>query len=192
MRKFYKALVRGIRCFVREDQNQEDQKDQRQDLDQEDQKQRQSLIQENQTPMFIDYNDTCIFIPPITNGQVIKVYDGDTITIASTLPYPESPLYRFQVRLNGIDCPEIKSKNEDEKEIAIIARKEIENLVMDKIVTLKNLQNEKYGRILADVYIEDIHLNSHLLSKKLAVVYSGQTKQSPQNWKKYYFTGQYD
>ena len=27
------------------------------------------------------------FIPPIKNGRVIKVYDGDTITIVSKLPY---------------------------------------------------------------------------------------------------------
>ena len=27
------------------------------------------------------------FVPPITNGKVIKVYDGDTITIASKMPW---------------------------------------------------------------------------------------------------------
>jgi hypothetical protein len=37
------------------------------------------------------------FVPPVTGGKVIKVYDGDTITIATTLPYPDSPLYKFRV-----------------------------------------------------------------------------------------------
>ena len=53
----------------------------------------------------IEWKDCIPFVPPIAMGFVIKVYDGDTITIASKLPYPDSPLYRFSVRLNGIDCP---------------------------------------------------------------------------------------
>ena len=54
------------------------------------------------------WKDTMPFIPPISGGVVIKVYDGDTITIASKLPYKKSPLYRFSVRMNGIDAPELK------------------------------------------------------------------------------------
>jgi len=46
-------------------------------------------------PLPITWNETIPFVPPITNGYVIKVYDGDTITIASKLPYINSPLYRF-------------------------------------------------------------------------------------------------
>ena len=138
----------------------------------------------------IDYKETIPFIPPITCGRVIKVYDGDTITIAAKLPYPESPLYRFQIRLNGIDCPEIKSKTEDEKQIALLAKKEMEELTFQKTVYLKNIGNEKYGRILADVYVQDIHLNMHMLSKKLAVQYDGGTKIIPKSWTKYHFTGE--
>ena len=37
------------------------------------------------------YKDTIPFIPPITSGKVIKVYDGDTITIASKLAFEGSP-----------------------------------------------------------------------------------------------------
>jgi len=144
------------------------------------------------TICIIDYTETLPFIPPITEGQVIKVYDGDTITIATKLPYPTSPLYRFPVRLNGIDCPEMKGKTDDEKTIALLAKKELESLAMHKVVRLKNLQNEKYGRVLADVYIDDIHLNRHMLSKKLAVAYDGNTKKLPKSWVKYHFTGQTD
>ena len=48
------------------------------------------------------YKDTTPFIPPLTYGKVIKVYDGDTLTMTSKLPYDRSPLYRFSVRINGI------------------------------------------------------------------------------------------
>ena len=54
----------------------------------------------------IKWEDTIEFTFPIKGGRVIKVYDADTITIASKLPYDKSPLYRLSVRLNGIDTPE--------------------------------------------------------------------------------------
>ena len=65
------------------------------------------------------------FVPPITEGEVISVYDGDTITIASVLPNTTEPIYRFSIRLNGIDTPEIKGQHisEDEKEAAKLERK---------------------------------------------------------------------
>ena len=147
------------------------------------------VIQVHEHEPVIDYKDTIPFIPPVNEGYVVKVYDGDTITIASKLPYKESPLYRFQVRLNGIDCPEIKGQNEYEKKVAQMAKLEITNLIMNKRVTLKNVGTEKYGRILADVYVGDIHLNNLLLDKRLAVKYDGGTKLSPKSWTKYNETG---
>jgi hypothetical protein len=49
----------------------------------------------NSVDMKIDWKNTVEFVPPVEKGIVIKIYDGDTITIASKLPYPSSPLYRF-------------------------------------------------------------------------------------------------
>jgi len=133
------------------------------------------------TPKTIVWSDTLQFIPPVNTGQVIKVYDGDTITIAGHLPYDGSPLYRFSVRLNGIDCAEIKGKSEEEKVCAVRARDQLEQLIMNKTVILKNVKNEKYGRLLADVYVGDIHVNQYMLDKGLAIKYDGKTKQSV-NW----------
>lgn len=133
------------------------------------------------------WSNTVPFIPPITHGHVIKVYDGDTITIAAKLPYSESPHYRFSVRLNGIDCPEIKSQNKEEKEIAQIAKSEMEKLVLGKSIDLKNITTEKYGRILADVYVNEQNINQHMLDKKLAIKYGGGKKDKNFDWKKYYY-----
>lgn len=124
----------------------------------------------------ITLKDTIEFVPPIDTGIVIKVYDGDTITIASKLPYEHSHVYRFLVRLNGIDCPEIKSKDEQEKICAQKAKQALTELVLNKIVTLKNLKTEKYGRILADVYLNDLHLNKYMLDNKFAIPYDGGKK----------------
>jgi endonuclease YncB( thermonuclease family) len=143
----------------------------------------------NNLDMKIVWKNTIEFVPPVEKGIVIKVYDGDTITVASKLPYPSSPLYRFSVRLNGIDCPEIKGKDENEKKCAQIAKQEMSDLILNKIVSLKNVQTEKYGRILADVYIGDLHVNKHLIEKRLAISYDGGTKISPTNWMDYYCKG---
>ena len=130
----------------------------------------------------IHWNDTIEFTYPITAGHVIKVYDGDTITIASKMPYENSPLFRFSVRLNGIDTPEIKSKNETEKILAKKARDSLSQLIMNKHVTLQNVKNEKYGRILADVYLGELHLNKWMIDQSFGVEYDGKTKQAPLYW----------
>ena len=135
----------------------------------------------------INYQDTIPFIPPFAGGKVIKVYDGDTITIASKLPYENSLIYRFSVRIKEIDCPEIRTHNLDEKEIALIAKKFVEDKCLNKIVELKNLSTEKYGRILADVFIDNINISDELIKNKLAVTYDGGKKLVPDNWKEYYY-----
>ncbi len=154
---------------------------------------RNSIYEQNEWLNILDNNMDLKaiphFIPPIEKGIVVKVYDGDTITIVSKLPYSGSPLYRFSVRLNGIDCPEIRGKDNCEKECAQFAKLEMTELVLNKVVTLKNIGTEKYGRILADVYINDLHVNQYMIDKRLAVSYDGGTKTSPKNWMKYYING---
>jgi len=134
----------------------------------------------------ISYSDTVPFVFPISEGHVVKVYDGDTITIASKMPYSyESPMYRFSVRLLGIDTPEIKGKSESERAVAKQARDELTTLLMHQTVTLKNVQTEKYGRILADVYLQELHINNWMIEKRYAVAYDGKTKQVPACWQTY-------
>ena len=142
----------------------------------------------------IAWKDTIEFVAPITGGVVIKVYDGDTITIASKLPYHDSPLYRFSVRLNGIDTPELKGTDisKEEHDCALAAKEFLSNLILNTYVTLKNLQNEKYGRILADVYSQDgTYINELLLTHKFAVKYHGGHKNKPDSWLHYKLTGEF-
>ena len=127
------------------------------------------------------------FIPKITYGKVIKVYDGDTITIAcriyngySSVEPPE--LYRFSVRLNGIDSPEMKSRHENEKKLAHVSQEALSNLIFGKIVTLQNISMEKYGRVLADVYLGSLNVNQWMLEGGYVVKYDGGTKHRPNEW----------
>lgn len=130
----------------------------------------------------IQYLDTIKFVPPITSGKVVKVYDGDTITIAAKLPYPESPVYRFSVRLRGIDTAEMKGGNAKEKEMAQESKEILSNIIMGKIVKLVDVDTEKYGRLLAYVYLDDICLNTYMLLHGHAVEYNGGKKNTDE-WK---------
>ena len=122
------------------------------------------------------YKDTVVFIPQIRFAKVIKVYDGDTITVAAKLSSNSQSIYRFSVRLRSIDSPEIKGMSKKECELAIQSRDALHNLIFGKIIELKNNGKEKYGRILADVYYNDIHINGWMVDGGYAVKYDGGTK----------------
>jgi len=130
----------------------------------------------------INYVDTEPFVPPIVYAKVIKVYDGDTITVASKLPFKGSPLYRFSVRFAGIDSPEIKGDTPKECALATKSRDALYNLIFGKIIELRNNGKEKYGRLLADVYLDGLHVNAWMIQHKYAVKYGGGKKIRPDNW----------
>ena len=132
------------------------------------------------------WKTTVPFVPPVKQGTVIKVYDGDTITIAAKLPYKASPLYRFSVRLNGIDTPELKTNNPVEKRVAILARDALAEKILNKKITLTDVKTEKYGRILAVVHCNGLNMNEWLIQERFAVEYDGGTKKSPENWEDYH------
>lgn len=136
----------------------------------------------------VEYSSSTPFIANITTGRVVKVYDGDTITVATNIVNDNvsDTFYRFSVRIRGIDCPEIRSKNDNEKKCAKIARKAVLDAVYHKIVTLTNVSYDKYGRILADVSIDDVSVSKMLLDKRLAISYNGGTKNPPADWMMYH------
>lgn len=124
----------------------------------------------------ITYENTQVFIPPITTGKVIKVYDGDTITIATKI-FDKDIWYRFNVRIEGIDTPEIKTKSKEEKETAIKIRNKLKDYIFNKEITLSNIRLEKYGRLLARVEYNNEDISTWLISNKYAKEYQGGTKE---------------
>jgi endonuclease YncB( thermonuclease family) len=129
---------------------------------------------------------TIPFTFPIKSGKVIKVCDGDTFVIASKLPYDLSPLYRVTVRLIGTNAPLINGKNDDERMAAIRSRDALAEKILNKDVRLENIFGETYGRVLADVYVDDdLHINQWMIHKRYALKYSGKTKLIPKSWLKY-------
>lgn len=141
--------------------------------------------------MIPTYKDTIKFVPPISEGYVVKIYDGDSITVASRLPYDASPLYRFSVRVLGIDCPEIRTKCKDEKQCAKMAKAHLEQLIMNQKVKLNVHGLDKYGRVLADVELlndyQTVNIAEEMIKNRYAVAYAGGKKQPPPNWLEYHY-----
>jgi micrococcal nuclease len=109
--------------------------------------------------------------------------DGDTITIATRLmQFSGDTIFKFPVRLSGIDTPELRTKNDDERKAALIVRDALADLILQKDVTLSHVTYDKYGRLLADVRFGEIHLSHWLIENRFAVEYFGKTKMSPQSW----------
>jgi len=120
------------------------------------------------------------FIPKFRYARVVSVYDGDTITIAAKRHFLEKA-HTFKVRIAGIDCPELRTKDEEEKKFALIAKQCVEEMILNKIIGLDIKGYDKYGRLLADVVCDKVNIAHMLLDTGLAITYNGKTK--PQvNW----------
>jgi len=111
--------------------------------------------------------------------KCVKVYDGDTITVVFQ-PFSETPFYKFNIRLNGIDTPELRGSSPDEKEKAILARDFLANLILDEIIFIKLGDFDKYGRLLGDIYLskdDTKSINELMIEKGHAYEYNGGTKK---------------
>lgn len=115
--------------------------------------------------------------PPtyVYNAQVLSVYDGDTFT--ALLDLGMSVSMKTSCRLVGLDTPEMKGKSELEKALAKKAQARHAELILGKTVVLHSVATpDKYGRLLVDAWIGDVHVNQILIDEKLARPYDGGTK----------------
>ena len=125
----------------------------------------------------LNHKEVSEFFPTLKRGRVIRVYDGDSITVAARIPeLKNSKIFKFNIRLNRIDTPEIKTSNHIEKEYAIKVRDFLSEKIMNKMVNLEVSKTDKYGRYLSEVYYKKTNINNLLLNNKYAVKYDGGTK----------------
>lgn len=107
-------------------------------------------------------------------AKVYKVYDGDTISVV----FRWSKEYiKTSCRIIGIDTPEIRTKNLEEKKLGIEVRDFLRTLILGKVIKINLYQNDKYGRPLIDVFTEDGRsIKDILIEKNYAKEYDGGTK----------------
>ena len=102
-------------------------------------------------------------------AKVIKVYDGDTITVNIDLGFKISVIENL--RLLRINTPEIRG---EERELGLISRDKLRGLILGRDVIIKTSKDKKgkYGRYLGEVLIENdnelICVNDWLVTEGLA------------------------
>ena len=85
---------------------------------------------------------------------------------------------KWVIRMMGIDTPEIKAKNTNEKQLAVKARDFLRELILDKIIIIECLDFDKYGRLLGNLFIEgnETSISNMMIEKGFAKAYDGGTK----------------
>ena len=117
--------------------------------------------------------------------KVVDVYDGDSCKVVFPL---QDKLYRWNVRLDGYDTPEMRPrKNKPNREQEIAAAKEakifLKSLVMkssEQLVYIKCKEFDKYGRLLGDLFVcedDKCSVNQLMIDNGHGYVYNGGTKK---------------
>lgn len=109
-------------------------------------------------------------------GKCVHVYDGDTVHVIFRIPNLNDQAYKWVIRLTGIDTPEMKSKDAAEKAAAVRARDYLRGEILNKIVVVECGEFDKYGRLLGQIYVNDICLNHKMVELGHAKAYDGGTK----------------
>lgn len=119
-------------------------------------------------------------------AKVLKVYDGDTFIADIDLGFGFF-LKNKLVRLMGVDTPEIKTKDSEEKKFAELSKKFVENFFKqnkNEVILHTHIEKislegkEKFGRILAYVFNDSSEesLNKKIIDNLLGVEYFGKSK----------------
>ena len=117
--------------------------------------------------------------------EINRVLDGDTIDVTIDLGFD---LYKKErVRVAGVDTPEKRTKNLEEKALGIEAtnwlKEKLEGAISgdDELSVRTELVGGvgKYGRLLGWLYVGDseVSLNEQMIDEGYAWTYDGGTKQ---------------
>ena len=117
--------------------------------------------------------------------KMVKVVDGDTIDVVIDLGFD---IYKHErVRIAGIDTPEKRTRDLEEKKLGIDATNWMKGTLEDTIngeheLTIRTELKGgvgKYGRLLGWLYVGDetVSLNEQMIDEGYAWCYDGGTKQ---------------
>jgi endonuclease YncB( thermonuclease family) len=121
-----------------------------------------------------------------TKAKVLRVLDGDTVDLAFfcpvnflrdkrfCLPVSESKGFfmRMITRIHGIDTPEHNTKE------GIGAKHFLKKLVLGKTIRMKSQKFDKYGRLMASIFIDEGSVAELLIENSFALPYFGERKAS--------------
>ena len=92
-------------------------------------------------------------------GRVVKVYDGDTITLL------DKDMQQHRIRFYGIDAPE-KSQSFGKR-----SQENLANMIAGKMVNVDVQAEDRYGRSVGIVYLDDVDINKRQVADGYAWAY---------------------
>ena len=113
------------------------------------------------------------------NAKVMRVVDGDTLDLEIDLGF--NIKINERVRLFGIDTPETRTKDLDEKKRGLEAKEYVREQIEFKDIRIETEKDKgKFGRYLATIFYDvgefDCNLNQVLVKTGLAKEYYGGKK----------------
>ena len=109
------------------------------------------------------------------NCTLLRVIDGDTIDVNIDLGF--NIWHKGRIRMAGIDSPESRTRNKEEKVLGLAAKSRLKELLKKKKLSINCTKEKgKFGRILADVLANDININKQLMDEGHARPYQGGKK----------------
>lgn len=113
-----------------------------------------------------------------TNCKVVSVYDGDTIKVVFPIMGSGSTkLYKWNCRINGVDTPELRTRNQLEKDLGYKVRDELREKILGKVGYVVCDKFDKYGRLLVNIYIDGEDISKWLIDNEYAFKYNGGKKR---------------
>ena len=108
---------------------------------------------------------------------ITRIVDGDTVDAEIDLGF--DIIYKSRVRLYGIDTPESRTRDLDEKARGKLAAKFLSDAILHAntlVIQTKLDKKGKFGRVLGVIVADGVDLNQALIDNHLAVAYTGQSK----------------
>ena len=104
-------------------------------------------------------------------AKLDRVVDGDTVDALIDLGF--DVWVKKRIRLEGIDAPETRTRDLDEKAQGFVTKERLESLLeaAEGVFVLQSHGVGKYGRCLGTIFIGQENINELLLSEGLAEVY---------------------
>jgi len=109
--------------------------------------------------------------------NITRVVDGDTVDAEIDCGF--DIIFKSRIRLYGIDTPESRTRNLDEKARGKLASQFIKDKIAKaELVKVKTKLDKKgkFGRVLGSIIADDEDLNESMVKNYLAVAYFGQSK----------------
>ena len=107
--------------------------------------------------------------------KIVKIVDGDTIDIEIDLGF--SLTKKERVRLAGIDTPESRTRDLEEKAEGLLAKSFLEKQLDEAVdLRVKTEKDCKYGRMLGWLHDGDKNINKYMVIKGYAWEYDGGKK----------------